>query len=616
MALIDTDSLQRVQDMAFLNGAGITEYFRPGRIATLDFETQTYLLAGSETTGVGMIDVAGTGALTFEGVFGHAYDLLETFRFENPGIETFETSQGQFVYLTGAGQSLVNNVATRTVGIHVVEISASGVPDLIQTIRQDDVSDGFGVVSSFGVDPTFANVAGRDIMIVNARENSGNFNAFQTYQVRDNGTLKPLAKTATEFDSASKFDVASVGNRDFVVTWGYFEAAPMQVLRLFKSGEMRQVYNLPTSETAIYNRITTDLETVTIGGRSFLIASEVTVGSIMVYEIDRNGTLTLVDQETPGRDDPWGGPEALEVFTEGGNHYLAAGGYGNALAVFQISNGGALTEVEELTPPNSAPLGRVYDIEAQDIDGKQFLFASTGAVDELRSLRFVAEDDRISGNRNDNVRRGDSGDDQIFGKGGNDTLRGRDGDDMIDGGTGNDRVLGMADDDHLRGNDGNDRVDGGAGNDFLFGDDGDDLLLGRDGNDRMYGGAGADRLVGHDGTDVMDGGAGNDRLIGGNGLDRLTDGAGADRMTGGPGLVQDVFIFVQDGRRDVITDYQDGLDKIDLTAFGDTLGFTDLVIAQKGANVTLAVMGETILVKGADGPLSQFDLDQGDFIFA
>ena len=114
----------------------------------------------------------------------------------------------------------------------------------------------------------------------------------------------------------------------------------------------------------------------------------------------------------------------------------------------------------------------------------------------------------------------------------------------------------------------------------------------------------------------MDGGAGNDRLIGGNGLDRLTDGAGADRMTGGPGLVQDVFIFVQDGRRDVITDYQDGLDKIDLTAFGDTLGFTDLVIAQKGANVTLAVMGETILVKGADGPLSQFDLDQGDFIFA
>ncbi|MEC7259476.1 MAG: calcium-binding protein, partial [Pseudomonadota bacterium] len=477
-------------------------------------------------------------------------------------------------------------------------------------------SDGFGVVSSFGVDPTFANVAGRDIMIVNARENSGNYNAFQTYQVRDNGTLKPLANTATEFDSASKFDVASVGNRDFVVTWGQWDAAPMQVLRLFKSGELRQVFNLPTSESAIYNRITTDLETVQIGGRSFVIASEVTVGSIMVYEIDRNGALTLVDQETPGRDDPWGSPEALEVFTEDGNHYLAAGGYGNALAVFQISNGGALTEVEELTPPNSAPLGRVYDIEAQDIDGKQFLFASTGAVDELRSLRFVAEDDTINGNRNDNIRRGTESDDQILGKGGHDTLRGRDGDDMIDGGNGNDRLLGMEGADNLRGGGGTDRVDGGTGDDFLFGDDGEDLLLGRDGNDRMYGGTGADRLIGHDGNDVMDGGGGNDRLFGGHGLDRLTDGAGADRLTGGPGLAKDVFVFVQDGRRDVITDYQDGLDKIDLTAFGATLDFPQLVISQSGDDVSVSVMGEIIVIRGADGPLSQFDLDQGDFIFA
>lgn len=237
--------------MAFVNGESITEYFRPDRIATLDFNTQTYLLAGSETTGVGMIDVAGTGALTFEGVFGHASDWLEMYHFVDPGIESFETLKGQFVYLTGAVQSQVNNVATRTVGIHVVEIRADGMPDLIQSIRQYDVSAGFGVASSFGIDPTFANVAGRDIMIVNARENSGNFNAFQTYQVRDHGTLKPLAKTATEFDYSYKFDVASVGNRDFVVTFGYFDAVPMQVLRLFKSGEMRQVYNLPTSESAI-----------------------------------------------------------------------------------------------------------------------------------------------------------------------------------------------------------------------------------------------------------------------------------------------------------------------------------------------------------------------------
>lgn len=63
--------------------------------------------------------------------------------------------------------------------------------------------------------------------------------------------------------------------------------------------------------------------------------------------------------------------------------------------------------------------------------------------------------------------------------------------------------------------------------------------------------------------DVLVGDAGDDRLNGGAGLDILVDGAGVDNLTGGAGA--DVFILSPDGERDVIADFQPGLDRLDLT---------------------------------------------------
>ena len=59
----------------------------------------------------------------------------------------------------------------------------------------------------------------------------------------------------------------------------------------------------------------------------------------------------------------------------------------------------------------------------------------------------------------------------------------------------------------------------------------------------------------------LDGGAGNDTLVGGRGTDTLTGGAGADLFR---------FLTNQDSgvglARDVITDFEKGSDKIDLSA--------------------------------------------------
>lgn len=87
----------------------------------------------------------------------------------------------------------------------------------------------------------------------------------------------------------------------------------------------------------------------------------------------------------------------------------------------------------------------------------------------------------------------------------------------------------------------------------------DDMLFGSRGNDVLRGGGGFDTLLGGIGTDTIYGGAGGDDIYG---------GAGADTLSGGAG--DDAFFYqsVADSRfgagHDVITDFQQGVDWIDL----------------------------------------------------
>ncbi|MFC7704777.1 M10 family metallopeptidase C-terminal domain-containing protein [Plastorhodobacter daqingensis] len=174
-------------------------------------------------------------------------------------------------------------------------------------------------------------------------------------------------------------------------------------------------------------------------------------------------------------------------------------------------------------------------------------------------------DDLLGGGGGRDLLFGGRGNDALYGAGGADTLYGGDGNDALYGGTEDDLLLGEGGHDLLFGGAGNDTLGGGAGNDTLHGDDGADMLYGADGNDLLFGGAGDDVLFGGAGDDRLDGGAGNDRLIAGPGTDVLTGGAGAD-----------VFVFAsaeEIGRgatRDRITDFERGIDRIDLSALGMT----------------------------------------------
>jgi Ca2+-binding RTX toxin-like protein len=148
---------------------------------------------------------------------------------------------------------------------------------------------------------------------------------------------------------------------------------------------------------------------------------------------------------------------------------------------------------------------------------------------------------------------------------------------------------------------------------YIIGSDFDDRLRGNNDDDAIEGFAGDDWIVGRGGDDRLLGGAGNDRLEGGWGDDRLSDGSGSDVLEGGWG--EDVFVFARDGDRDEITDFNEGTDLIDISAWG-VQSANELTMRRTGwGEVTITYDDETLVVDSS-GLLPWLSLENNDFIFA
>ena len=157
-----------------------------------------------------------------------------------------------------------------------------------------------------------------------------------------------------------------------------------------------------------------------------------------------------------------------------------------------------------------------------------------------------------------------------------------------------DNLSGTSGEDRIKGDNGNDTIDGGEGADNVFGDNGDDILNGGNSIDNLFGG--------------------NDNLNGGNGNDWLAGERGNDSLTGGLG--NDVFLFAQGGGIDTITDFTNGIDKIQIAADTGITAFGQLKITGGTVNgvsystITMGNGGQVTLTG-----VSTTQLDATDFIF-
>jgi serralysin len=192
-------------------------------------------------------------------------------------------------------------------------------------------------------------------------------------------------------------------------------------------------------------------------------------------------------------------------------------------------------------------------------------------------------------------------------------IRGTAADEWIYGTNGAETIEGLGGNDQLYALGGNDQLFGGDGGDKLYCGDGDDTGYGGMSNDVLFGGLGDDFLNGEPGNDHLLGEDGNDFLWAGIGRDILNGGKGADTLQGGIGAA-DEFAFVNfdevglaPGTRDIILDFEVGVDKIDL-------GGMDADTVHHGNNVFR--FSETGQYDGKPGSLRAVVYDGNTYVMA
>jgi len=225
---------------------------------------------------------------------------------------------------------------------------------------------------------------------------------------------------------------------------------------------------------------------------------------------------------------------------------------------------------------------------------------SASVNDDPLTVTGTAGEDLLTGANNDDVISGFGGADEIYGLDGDDDIAGGTGADLIYAGGGDDTVLGQGQDDIIFGEAGLDSIAGGSGNDEIHGGADNDLLAGQGNNDTVYGDAGDDVITGDAGLDALFGGDGDDVMDGGLGGDLLDGGTGNDTMTGGNHA--DTFVFGLGYDADTVTDYETGIDKIEID---DALW---------GGGLTASQVADTYATLDVTGTIVTFDFGTGDIL--
>ena len=262
-------------------------------------------------------------------------------------------------------------------------------------------------------------------------------------------------------------------------------------------------------------------------------------------------------------------------------------------------------KITTVTDPNDVNTVIGVQIDLSDFGGGTITLNGITSVSDLTADMFILDD--------------------FAGTDGADTLEGTSRDETFTGGDGADTFvfnLDSGDDTITDFTVNSDKIDLSAivgitsTSDFSCWQDGDDVMISLGSH-----GGGTIRLenVSLDDLDADDfifyqneytGTANADTLTGGAGDDTITGLAGDDTLTGGDGA--DKFVFASGHGNDTITDFTDGEDTIDLSAFTSITGFGDLTVTQNGGNTVITIPGGgTITLQG----FTSTDLDATDFTF-
>ncbi|MFK7943813.1 MAG: calcium-binding protein, partial [Paracoccaceae bacterium] len=290
------------------------------------------------------------------------------------------------------------------------------------------------------------------------------------------------------------------------------------------------------------------------------------------------------------------------------------------------------------------PLGDIYSalgetISAAGISANEFARATLVSGQQLASGFTTVEgtllhEDLIGGQNSDTLS-GNGGDDNLFGGDGADVLTGGEGKDVLTGGNGSDTFVmtaGGRNDSVLDFEKGTDVIDvsswGVTGlSDLSITDHHSGRVIVRKDKDALVLDDGARGLTaasfvvsdfvfasGSEPLEVIEGTSGNDKLVGTSLDEELRDGLGIDSLFGRGGA--DTFVLAADAEVDSVKDFEDGIDTLDISAWG-AIALGELTLTdQSNGKILLEYEDEILVLSDAARALRVVDLSAEDFVFA
>ena len=292
------------------------------------------------------------------------------------------------------------------------------------------------------------NIGGEDYLYV-AGSSTG---ALQSYRVDSGGALStPASGGATVLAAIGVSDMASqrIGDADYLFTVST-DSQQIQSFRLTASGGMQITGSIGAAEGLGINT-PTDVETVTVGGKTYLVVAASGSSSLSVLEVTATGGMIVTDHVIDDLTSRFQNVTSIDTVIHNGRAYVIAGGGDDGVSVFELLPGGRLLHLDAIPDGLNTSLQNITAVRAVSVDGQIQILAASETEAGLTQLR-------------------------------------------LDPGTGQALQAGAAGGE-LRGASGADLLSDGVGDDRLYGEGGDDTLLGGTGSDQFWGGGGADIFV-------------------------------------------------------------------------------------------------------------------------
>ncbi len=271
-----------------------------------------------------------------------------------------------------------------------------------------------------------------DGLTVYRMDTARDFVPVQTISDQSNLTLSGVTATC----------LVTVGGKQFVVAGSQYDSG-FTVLAVSATGTL-----VPTSiygaAQGVPVRHVTNIETVAVGGISYVIGTAAGTSSVSVMSIDAAGTLRLTDHLIDTRDTRFGGATALDTIRVGAEVYVAVGGGDGGITVLQLLPGGRLVVREVVEDTLSVALNGVRQLEFVEVNGRVELFvvSNEGGISRYRldtgplgveavGLQGTSGNDVLSAPNSGGTMVAGAGADVLISGPGADTLRGGTGADLF-----------------------------------------------------------------------------------------------------------------------------------------------------------------------------------------